>query len=132
MGDRAQRTVSSGNGRKSLVSCPIALYPATSEREKVRFHQINSKTGNRVKMARVDAETGEPVEWDDIVKGYEVGKRQYLEVIDEELEVIAIESTRTIEIDQFVPRTRSTISITCARIMIISPRKVRSERMRSP
>jgi DNA end-binding protein Ku len=90
--------------RLSLVSCPIALYPATSEREKVSFHQINSKTGNRVKMARVDAETGEPVEWDDIVKGYEVGKRQYLEVTDEELEAIAIESTRTIEIDQFVPK----------------------------
>src|SRR4051794_22406755 len=90
--------------RLSLVSCPIALYPASSEREKVSFHQINSKTGNRVKMARVDAETGEPVEWDDIVKGYEVGKRQYIEVTDEELEAIAIESTRTIEIDQFVPK----------------------------
>src|SRR4051794_37289795 len=61
--------------RLSLVSCPIALYPASSEREKISFHQINSKTGNRVKMSRVDAVTSEPVEWDDIVKGYEVGKR---------------------------------------------------------
>src|SRR3954463_16468051 len=90
--------------RLSLVSCPIALYPATSGREKVSFHQINSKTGNRVKMARVDAETGEPVEWDDIVKGYEVGKGQYIEVTDEELEAVAIESSRTIDIDEFVPK----------------------------
>ena len=90
--------------RLSLVSCPIALYPATSEREKVSFHQINSKTGHRVKMSRVDAQTGEPVEWGDIVKGYEVGKGQYIEVTDEELEAIAIESTRTIDIDQFVPK----------------------------
>ena len=90
--------------RLSLVSCPIALYPASSEREKISFHQINSKTGNRVKMSRVDAVTGEPVEWDDIVKGYEVGKGQYIEIKDEELEAIAIESSRTIEIDEFVPR----------------------------
>src|SRR5919199_2985848 len=90
--------------RLSLVSCPIALYPASSEREKVSFHQINSKTGNRVKMSRVDAGTGEPVEWDDIVKGYEVSKGQYIEVTDEEIEAIAIESTRTIDIDEFVPK----------------------------
>ncbi|MFL4970793.1 MAG: Ku protein [Xanthobacteraceae bacterium] len=90
--------------RLSLVSCPIALYPATSEREKIRFHQINRNTGNRIKLLRVDAETGEPVEYEDIVKGYEVGKGEYIEITDEELEAIALESTRTIEIDQFVPR----------------------------
>jgi DNA end-binding protein Ku len=90
--------------RLSLVSCPIALYPATSEREKISFNQINSKTGNRVKMNRVDAETGEPVEYSDIVKGFEVSQGNYLEVTEEELEAIAIESTRTIEIDEFVPK----------------------------
>ena len=90
--------------RLSLVSCPIALYPATSESEKIRFNQINSKTGNRIKMNRVDAETGEPVEYADLVKGFEVSKGNYLEVTDEELEAIAIESTRTIEIDEFVPK----------------------------
>jgi len=90
--------------RLSLVSCPIALYPATSEREKISFHQINRETGNRVKMARVDAVTSEPVEWADIVKGYEVGKGQYIEVTDEELEAVAIESSRTIDIDEFVPK----------------------------
>jgi len=90
--------------RLSLVSCPIALYPATSEREKIRFHQINRNTGNRIKLLRVDAETGEQVDYEDIVKGYEVGKGEYIEFTDEELEAIALESTRTIEIDQFVPR----------------------------
>ena len=90
--------------RLSLVSCPIALYPATSEREKIRFHQINRNTGNRIKLLRVDAETGEQVDYEDIVKGYEVGKGEYIEFTDEELEAIALESTRTIEIDRFVPR----------------------------
>jgi len=91
--------------RLSLVSCPIVLYPATSEREKIRFHQLNRKTGNRIKMLRVDAETGEPVDYGDIVKGYEVGKGQYIQIDDEELEAVALESTHTIEIDQFVPRS---------------------------
>lgn len=90
--------------RLSLVSCPIALYPATSDREKISFHQINSATGNRVRMKRVDEATGEPVEWSDIVKGYEVAKGSYIEVTPEELEAVALDSKRTIEIDEFVPR----------------------------
>jgi DNA end-binding protein Ku len=90
--------------RLSLVSCPIALYPATSEREKIRFHQINSETGGRVRIRRVDEGTGKEVPYDQIVKGYEVGKGQYVEVTDEELEAIALESTKTIDIDSFVPR----------------------------
>jgi len=88
----------------SLVSCPVALYPATSEREKIRFHQLNSETGNRVRLRRVDEETGKEVPYEQITKGYEVGKGQYIEVTDEELEAIALESTRTIDIDEFVPR----------------------------
>ena len=88
----------------SLVSCPVALYPATSESDKVRFHQINGKTGNRVRQMRVDAETGDEVAWDDIVKGYEVAKDQYITVEKDELEALSLESTRTIEIDEFVPR----------------------------
>jgi DNA end-binding protein Ku len=90
--------------RLSLVSCPIALYPASSEREKIRFHQINSETGNRIKMMRVDSETGDEVPYEKITKGYEVGKEQYIEVTDEELEAISVESTRTIDIDEFVPK----------------------------
>jgi DNA end-binding protein Ku len=89
--------------RLSLVSCPISLFPATSEREKVSFHQINSKTGNRIRYRKVDEGTGEEVPADQIINGYEVGKREYIEITDEELEAIALESTRTIEIDEFVP-----------------------------
>src|SRR5829696_7470416 len=90
--------------RLSLVSCPIALYPATSESEKVRFNQLNKKTGNRIRYSKVDAETGEEVESEDIIKGYQVSKGHYVEITDEDLEAVAVESTRTIDIDQFVPR----------------------------
>jgi DNA end-binding protein Ku len=90
--------------RLSLVSCPIALYPATSDREKIRFHNLNSETGNRVRMRRVDEETGEEVPYDKIVSGYEVGKGKYIEITDDELDAMALESTRTIDIDEFVPK----------------------------
>jgi DNA end-binding protein Ku len=90
--------------RLSLVTCPIALFPATSESEKISFNQINKKTGHRIRYLKVDAETGEEVSNEDIIKGYQVDK-QYLEVTKDELESIALESTRTIEIDEFVPRS---------------------------
>ena len=88
----------------SLVSCPIALFPATSEREKISFHQLNKKTGNRIKYRKVDAESGDEVDSADIIKGYEVGKGDYIELDPEELEAVAIESKRTIDIDEFVPK----------------------------
>src|SRR5215212_7321604 len=91
--------------RLSLVTCPIALFPATSESEKVGFNQINRKTGHRIKYQKVDAETGEEVANEDIVKGYKVDTDSYLEITKEELENISLKSTRTIDIDQFVPRT---------------------------
>jgi DNA end-binding protein Ku len=90
--------------RLSLVTCPIALFPATSESEKISFNQINKKTGNRIRYLKVDADTGEEVSNDEIIKGYQVDKDRYLEVTKDELENIALESTRTIEIDEFVPR----------------------------
>jgi DNA end-binding protein Ku len=90
--------------RLSLVTCPIALHPATSEAEKISFNQINRKTGNRIRYIKVDAETGEDVANEDIVKGYQVDAGTYVTFDKEELENIAIESTRTIDIDQFVPR----------------------------
>jgi len=90
--------------RLSLVSCPIALYPASSLVEKVSFNRINRKTGNRLRQQNVDAETGELVPREDMARGYEVAKGQYLLVEDEEVEAVKIESTRTIDIDQFVPR----------------------------
>jgi DNA end-binding protein Ku len=99
----APRAYWKGYLRLSLVSCPISLFPATSEREKVHFHQINSKTGNRIRYHKVDEGTGKEVPAEQIVKAYQVGKG-YIEVTDEELEAIVLESTRTIEIDEFVPR----------------------------
>jgi len=91
--------------RLSLVTCPVALYPATSDTEKVSFNQINRKTGHRIKYAKVDAETGEEVASDDIMKGYKVDTDTYIEVSKDELDDIALESTHTIEIDEFVPKT---------------------------
>ena len=100
----APRPYWKGYLRLSLVSCPIALFPATSEREKISFHQLNRETGHRVRYRKVDEETGEEVPSDQIVKGYEVAKGEYVEITDEELESIALESTRTIDIDEFVPQ----------------------------
>jgi DNA end-binding protein Ku len=90
--------------RLSLVTCPVALYPATSDTEKVSFNQINRKTGHRIRYSKVDADTGEEVANEDIVKGYKVDTDTYIEVTKEELEDIALESTHTIEIDEFVPK----------------------------
>jgi DNA end-binding protein Ku len=90
--------------RLSLVTCPIALFPATSESEKISFNQINKKTGQRIRYLKVDADSGEEVPAEDIIKGYPIDKDRYLEVTKDELENIALESTRTIEIDEFVPR----------------------------
>src|SRR5246127_2372715 len=90
--------------RLSLVTCPVALYPATSDTEKVSFNQINRKTGHRIKYSRVDADTGEEVASEDIIKGYKVDTDTYIEVTKDELDEIALESTHTIEIDEFVPK----------------------------
>ncbi|MCK1521883.1 MULTISPECIES: Ku protein [unclassified Bradyrhizobium] len=90
--------------RLSLVTCPVALYPATSESEKISFNQLNRQTGHRIKYLKVDADTGDEVPNEDIVKGYQLEKDQFIEVTKEELEEIALESTRTIEIDEFVDK----------------------------
>jgi len=86
----------------SLVTCPVSLTPATSEGEKVRFHTINSETGHRVRSQYVDAETGKPISDEDEVRGYEVEKDRHVIIEDEELEAVGLESTRTIDIEQFV------------------------------
>ena len=88
----------------SLVSCPVALYPATSTRQRISFHIMNRKTGDRTKYLVVDSETGEPVEPEDRVRAYEFSKNNYVYIEDEELESVKIESTHTIDIDNFVPR----------------------------
>jgi DNA end-binding protein Ku len=99
----APRAYWKGYLRLSLVSCPIALFPATSEREKIRFHQLNRETGNRIRYRKIDESTGDEVDQADIIKGYEVQKGEYIELTEDEIEAAAIESSRTIEIDQFVP-----------------------------
>src|SRR3989440_4417025 len=90
--------------RLSLVTCPVALYPATSDSEKISFNQINKSTGHRIKYVKVDADTGEEVSNEDITKGFKVDTDTYVEVSKEELENIALESTRTIDINEFVPK----------------------------
>ncbi len=88
----------------ALVSCPIALYSAASSSERVAFRQINKKTGNRLRQQLVDEVTREPVESQDKGRGYEYSKNAYIQVEDQELDAIAVESNHTIEIDKFVPR----------------------------
>ena len=101
----APRAYWKGFLRLSLVSCPIQLFPATTEREKINFNQINKDTGSRIRYRKVDEDTGEEVESSNIIKGYQIDKGQYVEITDEELESIALESKKTIEIDEFVPKS---------------------------
>jgi len=89
----------------SLVTCSVELFPATSDKEKVSFHLLNSATGHRLKQQYVDNETGRVVDRDNRVKGYEVAKDDYVIVSDEELAAIEIESTHTIDIEKFVARS---------------------------
>lgn len=102
----APRAYWKGYLKLSLVSCPIALYPATSEREKISFNQLNKETGNRIRYRKVDAETGDEVGQGNIIKGYEVAKGEFIELQSDELEAVALESKRTIEIDEFVPKSQ--------------------------
>jgi DNA end-binding protein Ku len=100
----APRAYWKGTLKLSLVSCPVALYPASTAAEKTRFHMINKETGNRLKQQMVDVETGDVVESDQKGRGYELRKGEYVEVEKEELEAVQIESNHTIEIDSFVPK----------------------------
>jgi len=88
----------------SLVSCSIALFPATSTKERIRFNIINRETGNRVRYRQIDSETGEEVPEEDRVKGYKVADGNYVLLEPDELDEVALESTHTIEIESFVPR----------------------------
>lgn len=99
----APRAYWKGTLKLSLVSCPVALYPASTTVEKTRFHMINRETGNRLKQQMVDAETGDVVDGDRKGRGYEVSKGKYVEIEKDELEAVQIESNHTIDIDAFVP-----------------------------
>ncbi len=89
----------------SLVSCPVALFPATSTSERVSFRTLNRKTGNRVRRQFIDDVSGEPVETMEQVKGYEVAKDEYIQIEDDEIKAVQLESNHTIDIERFVPRS---------------------------
>jgi DNA end-binding protein Ku len=98
------RSTWKGYLKLSLVSCAVALYNASSASERVSFNTLNRKTGNRLKQNMVDSVSGEPVDTADRVKGYQVSKGQYVMVEDTDLEALKIESTKTIELETFVPQ----------------------------
>lgn len=97
----APRPTWQGHLRLSLVTCPVALYTATSRSGDVSFHLINPKTNNRIRMITTDPETG-PVERSDLVKGYEIEKGRYVLLDQDEIRDVQIESTRTLDIERFV------------------------------
>lgn len=100
----APRSFWKGYLKLSLVTCRVAMTPATTEREKVRFHTLNRNTGNRVVAQWLDEGTGKPVREEDTARGYARGEDAYVIVEDEDLDTIALETTRTIDIEQFVDR----------------------------
>ena len=89
----------------SLVTCAVTMSPATTERDKVKFRTLNRKTGNPIESRYVDAETGAVVESDDQVKGYAKQEDEYVLIEDDEVEAVALESTRTIDVEMFVPQS---------------------------
>ncbi|MEP9353815.1 Ku protein [Xanthobacter sp. KR7-65] len=100
----APRSFWKGYLKLSLVTCRVAMTPATTEGEKVRFHTLNRATGNRIVSRYVDEASGKPVADEDEARGYQTGDDSYVLLEDEDLDSVALESTRTIEIESFVPR----------------------------
>lgn len=100
----ATRPTWQGYLRLSLVSCPVALYTATSRTGDVHFNMLHKETNNRIRMVPTDPETG-PVERSEIVKGYEIEKGRYVVITDEEIKNVKLETTRTIDIERFVDET---------------------------
>jgi DNA end-binding protein Ku len=98
------RTYWKGYLKLSLVSCPVRLFPASSMGEKTHFHQIDTKTKHRLRQQMVDEASGEVVDTEHKGRGYELSKGHYVEIDEDELEAIQIESTHTIDIDSFVPK----------------------------
>jgi DNA end-binding protein Ku len=95
------RPVWQGHLRLSLVSCPVALYKATSRANDISFNLLNPETNNRVRMIPTDPETG-PVNRSDLVRGYEIEKNRYVIIDDEELDAVKLETTHTLDIERFV------------------------------
>lgn len=99
----APRSYWKGYLKLSLVTCPVSMMPATTEGETVRFHTLNAATGNRVVSRYVDAVTGKPVREEDEVKGYPRSEDEHVILEDDEIDAVALDSTRTIDIQMFVP-----------------------------
>lgn len=99
---KALRPTWEGHLRLSLVTCPVALYTATERTADVHFHLINPETNNRIRMQTVDAGTGDVVDRADLVKGFEVAKNKYVLLGKDELDAVKLESTRIIDIEEFV------------------------------
>jgi Ku protein len=99
----ARRAYWKGYLKLSLVACPIALYRASSQAERTHFHQINRRTGNRLRQQMIVEQTGEVVEGEDKSRGYEVAKGKYVEIDPDEIKAIQVESTHTLDISSFVP-----------------------------
>ena len=99
-----QRPIWRGHLRLALVTCPVALYSANHERGALRFNMINPKTGNRIKMITVDAETEDELTRKDLVKGYEYKKGSYLILTEEDFESVRVESSATMNIEKFVDK----------------------------
>jgi DNA end-binding protein Ku len=97
----ATRPTWQGYLRLSLVSCPVALYTATSRTGEVHFNMLEKSSHERIRMVPTDAK-GEPVDRSDIVKGYEIEKGRYVVVTDEEIRNVRLETTRTLDIEWFV------------------------------
>jgi DNA end-binding protein Ku len=97
-----QRPIWRGHLRLALVSCPVALYSANHDRGSLHFNLINPKTGNRIRMITQDAETGDTLSRNDLTKGYEFKKDNYIIIDDEDFESARIESSSTIKIEKFV------------------------------
>ncbi len=87
----------------SLVTCPVAMTPATSESDKVRFHTLNRDTGNRVVSQYVDSVTGKPVKDENEAKGYARGENDYVILTEDDLDRVALDTVKTIDIEKFVP-----------------------------
>jgi DNA end-binding protein Ku len=99
----AQRPSWRGHLKLSLVTCPVALFNAITPAGDVRFHLINPETGNRVRSVTVDSETEEVLDRRELAKGYEIGKGRYVALTPKEIDAVRLESTKTIEIEEFVP-----------------------------
>ncbi|MGD0431419.1 MAG: Ku protein [Acetobacteraceae bacterium] len=98
----AQRPIWRGHLRLALVTCPVALYAANHDRGTLHFNLINPKTGNRINMVTLDADTGDELSRRDLVKGYEYKKDNYIVLSDEDFESARVESSSTIKVDKFI------------------------------